>query len=228
MPAIVLCGVVPCVTPLYSSISLQQLVTIKYQMVWCTFKLSNILLNTASMKKNLLILFLLVLTISCFCQNTSLPKINGDTLYTTVGYKIYVDQQIKLGIGTKDNGDFKYITSSSFLTAPNARQPSLREHANGHMATVKKLKTTGNSKNGYVYHIVIGVGEPVNYECDVESAIAAGEIVVPDQYKTKTTTSTAPTSVADEIAKLKKLCDDSVITKEEFEAQKKKLLDGNQ
>ena len=32
-------------------------------------------------------------------------------------------------------------------------------------------------------------------------------------------------SVADEIAKLKKLYDDGILTKEEYEAQKKKLLE---
>ncbi len=175
--------------------------------------------------KTTILTILLLITGKCFCQNTAVPKIENDTLYTASGYKITAGQEIKLGIGTKDNGDFKYISASnSFL--PNAREQSLKRTKNGHTVIVKKLKPEGNSKNGYVYYIVVGVGEPVNYQCDVESAITAGEIIVPDQYKTKTT-SAQPLSVADELAKLKKLYDDSVITKEEYEAQKKKLLDGN-
>jgi hypothetical protein len=182
------------------------------------------------MKKILLLSLIYISSIVAYSQSKVLPRIENDTLYTTSGYTIQVGQDIKLGIGTQDNGDFKFITAAkTLLSPPNQRLPSLRSSANGHTATVKKIKAEGNSKNGYVYHVIIGVGGPMNYECDVESAIVAGEIVVPDQYKTKakTTSTTPPFSVADELAKLKKLYDDSVITKEEYEAQKKKLLDGN-
>ena len=182
------------------------------------------------MKKILFLSLVCSSTILSYCQTNAVPRIENDTLYTTSGYTINVGQDIKLGVGTKDNGDFKFITAAkTLLSPPNQRLPSLRSSANGHTATVKKIKAEGNSKNGYVYHAIIGVGEPMNYECDVESAIAAGEIIVPDQYKPKAkiTSTTQPFSVADEIAKLKKLYDDSVITKEQYEAQKKKLLDGN-
>ncbi len=182
------------------------------------------------MKKILFFSLVCFSTILSYCQNNVVPGIENDTLYTTSGYTISVGQEIKLGVGTKDNGDFKFITAAKTLLAPpNQRLPSLRSSADGHIATVKKIKAEGNSKNGYVYHVIIGVGEPMNYECDVESAIVAGEIIVPDQYKpkVKTTSAAQSFSVADEIAKFKKLYDDSVITKEQFEAQKKKLLDGN-
>ena len=178
----------------------------------------------------------LLLSLACFsvilsdCQTAVVPRFENDTLYTTSGYKIIVGQEIKLGLGTKDNGDFKFITAGkTLLSTPNQRSPSLRSSASGHTAIVKKIKTEGNSRNGYVYYAIIGVGEPINYACNVESAIAAAEIVVPDQYKlkAKATTTTQPFSVADELSKLKKLYDDSVITKEEYEAQKKKLLDEN-
>ncbi len=162
-----------------------------------------------------------------FCQDTLLPRIVNDTLYTSSGYKITVDQEIKLGTGTRDNGDFKFITVSknSWLTAPSVKQASMRKTSDHHTGMVKKLKPEGNKERGYTYYIIIGIGDIVNYQCDVENAIASGEIVVPDKYKSKPNNS--PVSVADEITKLKKLYDDSVITKEEFEAQKKKLLDGN-
>ena len=176
------------------------------------------------MKKTILLFLLIAFMKDGFCQDPPLPRIVNDTLYTSSGYKITVDQEIKLGIGTRDNGDFKFITVSknSWLTAPSAKQASMRKTSNHHTAIVKKLKQDGNEKKGYTYSIIIGVGDIVNYQCDVDNAIAAGEIVVPDQYKPKQ--ANGSTSVADEIAKLKKLYDDSVITKEQFEAQKKKLL----
>ena len=184
------------------------------------------------MKKIALLFLLSFFTAKSFSQNaeSSLPKMVGDTLYTSYGYKITVGQDIKLGTGSNLNGDFKYISASNspFPHAPNARQVVLHSNSNGHIAKVKKIKREGNSRKGYVYHLALGTGDVINYECDIESAIASGEIVVPDKYKPKTaTSSTQPVSVADELTKLKKLYDDSVITKDEFEAQKKKLLDGN-
>lgn len=184
-------------------------------------------------KKTFLLFLLSFFITHCFSQtaNASLPKMIDDTLYTTSGYKIISGQNIKLGTGSNPNGDFKYITAtnSPFPNAPNTRHISLSSKSNGHIAKVKKIKKEGSSKNGYVYRISLGTGDIINYECDIESAIAAGEVVVPDQYKTKSNSSIQqPTiGVADELTKLKKLYDDSVITKEEYEAQKKKLLDGN-
>ncbi len=183
-------------------------------------------LKPAHMKKIFLFFVLICFIKISFSQNV-LPKIINDTLYTSSGYKITVGQEIKLGPGTKDNGDFRYITASrSVFSMPNTRQPSLRRTAAGHTAIVKRLKAEGNSRIGHVYYIIFGIGEPVNYECDIEDAISAGEIVVPDKYKIRSNAA-QPASIADELAKLKKLYDDSVITKQEFEAQKKKLLDGN-
>src|SRR5437763_1469329 len=89
-----------------------------------------------------------------FSQDTLLPRIVNDTLYTSGGYKIAVDQEIKLGIGTRDNGDFKYITTSkdSWLTAARPIQASMRKSSDHRIAIVKKLKTEGNAKKGYTYN----------------------------------------------------------------------------
>jgi hypothetical protein len=176
------------------------------------------------MKKTILLFLFIAFMKHSFGQDPVLPRIVNDTLYTSCGYNITVDQEVKLGTGTRDNGDFKFITVSktSWLVVANPKQPSMHKEFGHHTAIVKKLKTTGNEHNGYIYYLILGIGDIVNYQCDVENAIAAGEIVVPDRFKAKT--ANGPTSVADELAKLKKLYDDSVITKEEFEAQKKKLL----
>jgi hypothetical protein len=177
------------------------------------------------MKKLCLTFSLLLFIKYGFCQNDVLPKIVNDTLYTTSGYKITAGQEIKLGTGSRDNGDFKYITVSRSSFPPSAKA-SMRRTSDHKIAVVKKLKQEGNSKNGYEYHIIIGAHDITNYDCDIESAIAAGEVVVPNEYKANSKTS-QPISVADELAKLKKLYDDSVITKEEYEMQKKKLLGEN-
>ena len=180
------------------------------------------------MYKNFLLTALIFFQQYCFGQ-PALPNIENDTLYTTYGYKITVGQEIKLGRGTRDNGDFKFISvSRNSWMAPGPKQAPLRKKSNHHVAVVKKIVQHGNSKNGYTFYAIIGVDDIVNYESEVEDAIAAGEIVVPDKFKHSTDNGSAqPVSVADEIAKLKKLYDDGAITKEEYDAQKKKLLEGN-
>jgi hypothetical protein len=72
------------------------------------------------------------------------------------------------------------------------------------------------------------------YVIDIENAIEAKELDVPKEYAIAEKKPEAPSvtvkqeiSVADELTKLKKLYDDGVLTKEEYEAQKKKLLDKN-
>lgn len=85
-------------------------------------------------------------------------------------------------------------------------------------------------KTGKKWYIVLGGGNIVNYWCDIWPAMETGEVVVEGINDGKENEKDEkpdgqPASVADELAKLKKLYDDGVLTKEEFEAQKKKLLE---
>lgn len=171
-------------------------------------------------------------------NNSELPRINNDTLFTTSGFKILDGEKIKIGTGSMPDGDFRFIrTNSASLfryystTGYNGlanQANSLPRSQSGLTYKIKRLEKRGNKRHGYVYYAIIGSGM-VNYEMDVENAISAGEIVVPDEFKPKPKTQVVEVkqqiSVADEIAKLKKLYDDGVLTKDEYDAQKKKLLD---
>lgn len=182
---------------------------------------------------------LLIAALCCFfCvlalgqSKNELPRLKKDTLYTSSGFKIADGQDVKLGRGSLPNGDFKYITisSTSWLTAGDGKQEAVGRKWNGHLFKVKKFRKEGSKKRGYTYYLVLGGGNIVNYECDIESAIATGEIDVPDQFKPQSQQAQIvqikqETSIADELAKFKKLYDEGVLTKEEYEAQKKKLLD---
>ncbi|MBK9401755.1 MAG: hypothetical protein IPN36_13160 [Bacteroidetes bacterium] len=88
---------------------------------------------------------------------------------------------------------------------------------------IKDIKKSGTPKRGYKYYIVCGGGNIANYWIDIEEAIPTGEVYVPNEFKPKPQTNS--TGLADELLKLKKLLDDSLLTKEEFDIQKKKLLD---
>jgi hypothetical protein len=64
---------------------------------------------------------------------------------------------------------------------------------------------------------------------DVENAITFGELIVPVEFRPKKESVVVEvkqqTSVADELKKLKALLDDGTLTQEEYDAQKKKLLE---
>ena len=190
------------------------------------------------MKKILLIISLL--PVLCKAQDSLVIVKNGsDVLYTASGYKVIVGQKIKIGIGSMPDGDFKYIrTSANSLfnvmtesSTPNntyANQSNALGRGNSHLKfEVLKIDKRGNKKHGFVYYPILKGG--VRYEVDIDNGIAVGEIEVPEEFRPKPKAVTVEAkqniSVADELTKLKKLRDDSVLTEDEYQAQKKKLLD---
>lgn len=195
------------------------------------------------MKSLLILLSTTLLIAKSYSQNGGkLPKYIKDTLFTTSGYKIIVGQDINIGTGATPDGDFKFIrrNSSGFGTILvttnnndyNKSQLSLPRNMAGHKGKVVKIVARGNKKIGITYEPLITLGAG-RYEIDTENAIAFGELIIPEEFKIKSKTTTSviemqqPISIADELTKLKKLFDDGVLTKEEFELQKKKLLEKN-
>ncbi len=180
--------------------------------------------------KPLLTILFISLSLSVFAQQLSQ---SGDTLIASNGMKFYHGLMIKLGTGTLPNGDFKYINTSptSWIAYAGSVTPtSLGKSFSGISFTVKEIKKYGSQKRGYSYHLVLGGGNIVNYHCDIENAITSGEVIVPDEFKKKQTATiqiNQTLSVSDELVKLKKLYSDSILTKEEYEAQKKRLLEKN-
>jgi hypothetical protein len=182
------------------------------------------------MRKFLLLLAILFLKAVCFAQD--LPTIKGDTLYTTSGYKVVKDQDLKIGVGAMPDGDFKFIRTnqgSLFNYSSTTGYQGLANQANalprnrsGSLMKVSKLQKRGSEKRGYTYY-VLSTGL-LKYEIDIENAIQAGEIVVPQEYIKKAVGSTPPMSVADEIKKYKALLDAGAITQSEYDAKKKQLL----
>jgi hypothetical protein len=177
-------------------------------------------------------------SVMTFAQNAELPKFENDTLYTSSGFKIYVGQSLTLGTGSTPDGDFKFIrqNSTGFGTmmattdnnAYNKSQLSLPRSMAGHKCEVKKIATRGNKRIGFKYEplVTFGIGK---YEIDADNAINSGELSVPDEFKPKAKATVIEVkqqvSIADELLKLKKLKDDGILSQEEYDSQKKKLLE---
>lgn len=172
-----------------------------------------------------------MLPILSAAQKDSLVIVKGgsDTLYTASGFKVFVGQKLKLGVGTMPTGDFKFIrrSNTSLFAASSTNQSAannanaLRRNQSGLEYKVIRIDERGNKRHGYVYYPIV----TSRYEVDINNAIAAGEIVVPDEYKKVNIENKQSISVADELTKLKKLRDDGVLTEEEYQTQKKKLLE---
>lgn len=161
---------------------------------------------------------------------------NGDPVFiSSMGWPIKSGDKILIGEGSTTSGDFKYIRrneASLFrytgenrggVNASNAAPMSIA----GHTFNVIRIEQRGSEKSGYVYYgiITVKLGMVVRHEIDLERAIKSGEIVAPDQYKpNKELKNDSTFSIADELAKFKKLLEDGTITQEEYEVQKKKLL----
>lgn len=171
--------------------------------------------------------------------DSTLPRIVEDTLFTTYGYKILRGKEIKIGVGSMPDGDFKFIrvnAGSLFAYHSTTGYQGLANQANsfprsqsGLLFKIKAIEARGSKKHGYNYYAKIGFGMK-NYEIDVENAIASGELSVPDEFKPKPKNLSVViedkkgSSVADELKKLKELLDSGVLTKEEFDTAKKKIL----
>lgn len=167
--------------------------------------------------KTLLLCFILSFSIiSAFGQQLD------DTSYTARnGMKFIIGEDLKLGQGSNFNKDFVFI-----YTNPNslAGQIFLISGFAGYSFRIKDIKTFGSQRIGEKVFLVCKSGGPMNYWVDVESAIQSGEIFVPDKFQDKKVIKNE-TGIADELRKLKGLFDEGILTKEEYEAQKKKLLE---
>ncbi|GAB3956217.1 hypothetical protein GCM10028805_45370 [Spirosoma harenae] len=136
----------------------------------------------------------------------------GDTLYFG-----------KASTPTKQFG-FIYETPGTYVNGRMVYRYLPSDYA-GKRGIVKDLIQNGTKRQGFTMTAEIGVGMLVRYSAELDNAIEAGEVIPPPRFRTAAATAkTSSGSVADELLKLKQLMDAGALTKEEYEAQKKKLL----
>jgi hypothetical protein len=165
-----------------------------------------------------LIILCLLISTCCFSQT----RISGDTLYLANGLTFVEGEDLHLGMGSNaSTKGFNFVYTSPFALSG---QTFLGSNWANMKMKIKNFKKYGNRRTGDKFYIVLGGGNIVNYWCEIEQALTTGEVI--DDRLAKKTDSAAPaaSSLADELKKLKDLLDSGALTKEEYDAAKKKLL----
>ena len=198
------------------------------------------------MKKTLLLLSFLLINISVYSQrNADLFEteqghvFEGKSLKIKGGGEIKIGEEIRLGRGSDDNGTFRYIqvNEASMMRAynTNGTQRGVQEanalpnKFNGLKGKIIDIVDRGNKRTGYKVFVIIGVGEMRRYQIDLDSALEYGEVIVdgyvnPNKKEEIKAVASSSSSIADEIKKLKELKESGIITEEEYEKAKSKLI----
>lgn len=164
--------------------------------------------------RSIISIFILLMPAMIFAQR------KNDSLVTSIGWVINKGDTITLGLGSMPDGGYKYIQISE---AASFGDEHLSNRYSGKSFEVFKIKVfRGRQVPVIKYGNSKLLGQ--RWDVEIEGAIANNEIVVPEKFRKKQDAPPASASKADEIAKLKKLLDDGALTKEEFEAEKKKIL----
>ena len=120
--------------------------------------------------------------------------------------------KVKLGLGSGVNGAFAYIKSSGVM---NNNQHAPSNYSN--TTVVVKIIKEYNSKT---YLAVVAQGM-MNFMIDIDGAIASCEIV---DCKKNDSTQVKPDKY-EQLKKLKELLDSGAITQDEYDKEKKKILE---
>ncbi|MCK8490431.1 SHOCT domain-containing protein [Spirosoma sp. RP8] len=150
---------------------------------------------------------------------------------TLGGWIIKKGDTLQLGKGTLPDKAFAFIYENpASFTADYRNGRLIKDYLGTRFArktvVVKDLSMVGTKKTGFAAVAIVSVGLMARYRVELANAFEAGEVIPPAKYRTAETSPVAdkPIGVADELIKLKQLLDAGVLTQEEFNAQKKKLL----
>lgn len=168
-------------------------------------------------------LFVLILFCPLFLKAQKLlPRFENDTLYTSCGYKIYPGQVLHFAKGTARDKRFSFVRFIGVC----CEETNLTNNT----VTVIKLSKYNISGLGTGYIKVRGwmvfpkgdklkIDFNMAFDAAIEGADSKSpELIVPEEFRNK-----QKQNMSDELTKLYKLYQDSIITKEEFEIQKSKL-----
>ncbi len=172
------------------------------------------------MKKNLL---LSLLVLSTVLSNAQFIRGTYTDSLTVMNFKFKVGDTIRIGQGSSPERNFRYIYERHFYGAPNGIASELY--------VIKNLKIVTDKKTGfntyYGFIKLAGLITGGDYAINLESAIRYKEIISINNLDfNNENKNSSKLSNADELKKLKDLLDQGILTQEEFNTEKMKILRG--
>lgn len=164
------------------------------------------------MKALCLIFFLLSVASLTYGQNEDVKSIKLPS-----GVSVKKGDTLTLGRGTRPDGDYVHIYTRS--------SEPLDKGFRTWKIVVKDIQTIGSKKRGETQFATINPTGLIRYFVDILQGVEAGEITKINQVDVSPVKTTASSSTAYELIKLKGLLDAGAITQAEYDSQKKKLLD---
>jgi hypothetical protein len=159
-----------------------------------------------------------------FSFSVSAQKLNSYDASNGLTYK--VGDTVKLGLGSGNNGNFVFLRMGGWAAMASGEVSPIGSGYSNMGVVVKKIR---KSKMKGVEKVIftVGGGNITNYVLSIEDAIETCEVKpCKDNNKPQVVVATSKEDDKyDKLAKLKELFDDGILTKEEYEAEKKKLLD---
>ncbi|MBC5840740.1 SHOCT domain-containing protein [Flavobacterium sp. F-380] len=124
---------------------------------------------------------------------------------------------IQLGRGSGLQGTFVYLKIAGWMAGSTTQIGSAYGGLNVEIKKIKKATFKGGDK----VFFVVGGGNITNYSLEIEEAIATCEV---KECTASQTTVVSKSDKYDQLKKLKDLLADGTISQEEFDSEKKKLL----
>ncbi|MEN9907132.1 MAG: hypothetical protein RLZZ540_273 [Bacteroidota bacterium] len=161
-------------------------------------------------------IILVLLFISGFAN--AQDKITEYKASNNITYK--VGDAIQLGRGSGGQGTFVYLKIAGWMAGGTTQIGSAYSGLNVVIKKIKKATFKGAEK----VYFTVGGGNITNYSLEIEEAIATCE--VKDCQQTQGAVITQSDKF-DKLKKLKELLADGTLTQEEYDVEKKKLLNEN-
>ena len=167
----------------------------------------------------LLTFLFLLLPFALKAEEIKLYKATNDIIY-------HVGDTVRLGRGSSYDGTFQYVNLGGFIAFQfkdprrDKKQLNAPETFASNSGIIKKIKMQRGGPDANRVTFVTDFKGPVNYNLYIEDAIATCEVTPCP----KTGQVTSQGDKFDQLKKLKALFDSGALTKEEYETEKKKLL----
>ncbi len=205
------------------------------------------------MKNILFVLLAAIVSIPSFAQKNEYGEMRDEVLYLNNGITIKKGMQLEINGPSGEDAYFVYLfhAPENLFDDVKVKLTKRAEPYNSkRTVTVRKIKfAEDKDSQGGKWIVRVRDGRKTDFMCDIVpalnigeiSTVSAGGVVIPVPAAAPVTATdnnatspnakpgkndgALPVGVADELLKLKQLMDDGIITKEEFESQKKKLLE---